>query len=979
MATRIPSLALGAWLLLQLPPAAGLPAAPRPFPDGPNESPAAAPSAGPATAAQATDPSAPAAALGFLFEINNGRAPEPFDHLLRLPQGWAALASDRLELSTRAAPPAAAGEACASAGHPTDASLQGAAAWRHLEIELVGARPGIAPQPEGRRGTWSSLRGRDPRGWTRAAATAERLRYAEVWPGIDVLYHSGPGGLRHDFCVAPGADPGAIRLRYAGIQRAEIAADGRLRLCTEIGELEESAPILTQETPAGTRRIDGGFVLQSHADGVLEIGFAVGPYDPAQTLVIDPYFSVFAHFGGSIFDSADALTSDDQGAWFVAGRTRSVDFPYADFGPGQPQSDDIFLLRCGIGGLVSETLILGGSGLDTPYDLAYRQDRVALVAASASPDLPILGATYQTQNLGDRDAYLAVFDADSLTLLWSSYLGGDQDDQGYSVAFASDGGVLLAGLTSSANFPALGPIDNGLTGTDAFVARFLADGSDLGWAGSYGAQTVDVGRAVAGAADGAAWLAGETEVDGDTQAFVVRIAPNGQLGAPLLYGGSGDESVADLLLDGAGGHWLLGSTASTDLQLAQAFSIGLEGSRDAFLMHRSAGGALDFSSYLGGPGAEDGIALASGISAIGGAVVHALLATGSSDLPLARAMSTLSKPSDFSPQDAYVCGIGPGPAYDLIYGSYLPCLDREFPRALQGGSDDRLLIAGGVIAAGRPADLPAAEPMLPTTSNGASAAFLCWIDLEATQTPGTVRFGALEDSVVLGESLRFHAYRVGGDAGADSAAWQLYDPSAKSFVAGYGGVLSFAAGQQIAEGTLLLPAGSFPAGAELFLVLEEPPGPVDLDSNFNIKDLTVLAGEPGGGGGGGGTGGDSGGSDCLLLGLLGPGHSERGLERLRGLRDRVLMPLPGGASLCAAYYSEGGRLLRWLEARPALRGAGAAAAFAFLWVVAQLEWLLLGLLLLRLVRRAPFGFGGKPRPDHLRAHPAPLALRRALA
>lgn len=945
MATRIPSLALAAALLLQLPTAAGLPAVPRPLPGPRGESPAAAVPTGPATAA----PGAPPTALGFLFEENRGRAPAPFDHLLRLPQGWAALASERLELCTRSAlAGGSAGQDSASSG-----ADPACAAWHRHTIELVGARPGIAPKPEGRRGSWSSLRGRDPEAWTLRAATAERLRYGAVWPGIDVLYHAGPGGLRHDFCIAPGGDPAAIRLRHRGILEAEIAADGRLRLHTALGTLEESAPIVIEETPAGPRRIAGGFVLLSHADGVLEVGFEVGPYDPANALVIDPFFNVFALFGGSTFDSADAVTGDDQGAWFVAGRTRSADFPYASSAPGEPQSDDIFLLRCGLGGLVSESLILGGSGLDTPHDLAYRQGRVALVAASPSPDLPIAGATYQTQNLGGRDAYLAVFDSDSLTLLWSSYLGGDQDDQGYSVAFAADGAVLLAGLTDSANFPALGPIDNGLTGSDAFVARFLADGSDLGWAGSYGAQTIDVGRAVAGGADGAAWLAGETEVDGNTQAFVVRIAPGGQPGAPLLYGGSGDERVADVLLDGAGGHWLLGSTDSSDLELTQALSIGLEGPSDAFLMHRGAGGAVDFSTYLGGSGAETGIAMAPGVSAIGGAAVHVLLATGSGDLPLASAMSALSKPSAFSPEDAYVFGVGPGPAYDLVYGGYLPCLDREFPRALCSGSDDRLLIAGGVIAAGRPADLPAAAPLLPSDATGASAAFLCWIDLLSTPVPGTLRFGALQDSVVLGEGLRFHAYRVGGSAGADSAGWQLYDPSAKSFVAGYGGVLNFAAGQQVAEGTLLLPNGSFSEGAQLFLVLQEPPGPVDLDSNFSIKDLTVLAGESTGGGGGSGGGG----SNCPLLGLTAPGQGQRGLERLRWLRDRVLLPLPGGADLCAAYYAQGSDLLRWLERRPALRAGAAGAAAVLLWSVARLEWLLLGLLAGQIARRAASGLG----------------------
>lgn len=863
-------------------------------------------------------------AISFLFESNRGRAPAVFDHLLQLPEGWAAVSSAELQLSAR--------------------NERG---WERVSIELVGARGELTPAYEGLRGSWSSYRGREPSAWVRAAPSAERLRYTGVWPGIDVLYHAGHAGLRYDFCVAPGANPAAIRLRWHGVQQARVAADGRLELQTAIGALEQSAPHIFQTAGNNEEQIQGGFAIHSHVGDVLEVGFKVGAYDPSRALVIDPYFSLFGHYGGSIFDRAEAAVSNGAGTWFVAGTTSSQDFPYADFVQGQPVSSDMYLLKINGGGIVSDTAVLSGNGQDSPYALAYRNDRVALVGSSASTDMPIEGATYQAQNLGGRDVYVAVFEADAFLLDWSSYLGGDQEDQGYSVSFASNGDVLVAGETISADFPAVGPIDNGLTGADALVARFLANGSDLVWAGSYGAQTIDGAFAIVGAPDGAAWMAGGSVTGGNLQAFAVRFAVDGQPDAPLFFGGSGSDRATDILLDGAGGFWLLGETSSNDFDLVGALSVGLEGPSDAFLLHRTAAGTVDFSTYLGGGGEEIAIALAAGVSEFSGAAVHVLLGTGSGDLPVQNAMSALSKPTGFGTADAYVLGVGPGPDYDPIYSSYLPCADREFPRDMASDPSDRLLIVGGVVSPGSNADLPATEPNLPDQPSGGSAAFLCWINNDTSAIPGDVRFGSLEEGLVMGEALQIFIYRVGGATGTASVPWSVYNPAVQGFVPGLGGVVPFADGQQVAETSLLVPTGSFPDGTELYIVLEEPDGPVEVDTLFNIKTLTLLTGEASGGGSGGGGGSSGSSSDdddsvCLLVSMVGPGLGDRGLDRLRWVRDHLLQRSNAGRNFTRSYYGQSPNVLRWLEPRPLLGNTLSALAWAILWLVGYAEWVLLG-------------------------------------
>ncbi|HUG36955.1 MAG TPA: hypothetical protein VML54_08405 [Candidatus Limnocylindrales bacterium] len=76
--------------------------------------------------------------------------------------------------------------------------------------------------------------------------TYARVRYRSVYPGVDVVYRDGGGRLAHDFLVAPGADPGAIRLAFDGVQSIALASDGDPVLRTAAGDLRLARPISYQ-------------------------------------------------------------------------------------------------------------------------------------------------------------------------------------------------------------------------------------------------------------------------------------------------------------------------------------------------------------------------------------------------------------------------------------------------------------------------------------------------------------------------------------------------------------------------------------------------------------------------------------------------------------------------------------------------------------------------------------------------------------
>ena len=96
-------------------------------------------------------------------------------------------------------------------------------------MELVGADPRAVAFAEDKLPTrLNYFLGNDPKGWRTGVPTHARIRYAGVYPGIDLVYYGNQRQLEHDFVVAPGVDPAQIRWRFEGIDNLELEPDGSL-------------------------------------------------------------------------------------------------------------------------------------------------------------------------------------------------------------------------------------------------------------------------------------------------------------------------------------------------------------------------------------------------------------------------------------------------------------------------------------------------------------------------------------------------------------------------------------------------------------------------------------------------------------------------------------------------------------------------------------------------------------------------------
>ena len=119
------------------------------------------------------------------------------------------------------------------------------AAGRPLPTEVVGE--------EELPGRTSYFVGNDPSEWRTNVVSYAKVRYREVWPGVDALFYERDGELEYDFEVRPGVDPSRVRLAIEGAEKIEVDAAGDLALTTASGTLRQRRPVVYQSDGAAKR------------------------------------------------------------------------------------------------------------------------------------------------------------------------------------------------------------------------------------------------------------------------------------------------------------------------------------------------------------------------------------------------------------------------------------------------------------------------------------------------------------------------------------------------------------------------------------------------------------------------------------------------------------------------------------------------------------------------------------------------------
>jgi len=381
----------------------------------------------------------------------------------------------------------------------------------------------------------------------------------------------------------------------------------------------------TQSTVFPDAKVSGG---ERHG-----VDAFVAKYDPSGGVVYVIWVNATAAFAE---DQGFAVATDGAGNAYVTGMTNSSDF-CAYFGtvPGQDTTyngtGDAFVFKVSSdGSSIDYCTYLGGTDWDIGRGLAVDPSGVATVTGGTwSADFPVTPGAFAEQPAGTRDAFVARLDPTGTSLVYSTYLGGSGQEEARGLAEFSDGTVVLAGWTSSADLPttpgAVGPDPAG--DFDGFVARLNASGSGLVYATYLGGTGEDRAYAVEFDASGHAFVAGltksadfpttdgafDTDQDGPTDGFVARICPAGEdIVYSTFVGGSDEDWVNGIALNSAGNAIVTGETWSVDLPTStRAQSVDLRGARDAYVLQLSPDGqSLAYGTYLGGSDWDDGQAVA---------------------------------------------------------------------------------------------------------------------------------------------------------------------------------------------------------------------------------------------------------------------------------------------------------------------------------------------------------------------------------
>jgi hypothetical protein len=133
-----------------------------------------------------------------------------------------------------------------------------------LRMELVGGNPKAEVEgQEALPGKSNYFIGNDPTQWHTEIPTYGRVKYGNVWPGIDLAYHGNQRQLEYDFIVSPHANPNAIKLAFEGARRIRVDRNGDLVLQLSGGELRTRKPVVYQEADGVKSIVTAGYVIKS--------------------------------------------------------------------------------------------------------------------------------------------------------------------------------------------------------------------------------------------------------------------------------------------------------------------------------------------------------------------------------------------------------------------------------------------------------------------------------------------------------------------------------------------------------------------------------------------------------------------------------------------------------------------------------------------------------------------------------------------
>lgn len=394
-----------------------------------------------------------------------------------------------------------------------------------VRMRPAGARAGVVVEGESPLpGASHYLSGSDPARWRTGVRQYGRVRYRGVYPGIDLVYYGQGRELEYDLIVAPGADPSAAQFVVEGADRMRLDRNGDLVLETRAGEIRHRCPTIYQESGGQRRPVKGQFLLSGN-----RVRFHVEEYDRTRPLTIDPALEYATYLGGERNEAVTGLAVDSAGNAYVTGYTDSAGFP---------TTTGSYDVACGTDGNCNG------------------------------------GGEY------NRDVFVTKINPTGTALVYSTFIGGRNNETPSQIIVDAAGNAYVAGTTSSPDFPAT-PGGYGGNATGFFVVKLNPSGSapvfTVRWTHilSYESPRIAVDKA------GAVYIAGRSSsgyslpvtpgafqpvLRGYYNAYVAKLnaAATALEYCTWLGGSGGEDTVGGLAVDSGGSAVVRGTTRSLD-------------------------------------------------------------------------------------------------------------------------------------------------------------------------------------------------------------------------------------------------------------------------------------------------------------------------------------------------------------------------------------------------------------------------------
>lgn len=394
--------------------------------------------------------------------------------------------------------------------------------------------------------------GADPAKHITGITNHAQVKYAAIYPRVDMVLYGNPQRLEYDLLLAPGAKPGQIKLSFAGADKVSLSKQGELVLATALGEVTFHQPIAYQEIGGKRKIVAAKYLLADNG----RVSFMLGKYDANQPLVIDPILN-YASF---VWGSAKGIAVDTGGNAYIVGAISTTDLPATS---GYQAS-----LKGVLDAYVAKLDVTGTKIVYATYLGARRASTLGngiavdgagnayIFGTTDSGAFPVTAGAYQTSASGG--SFVTKLNAAGNALSYSTFVNGATIA---AITVDNSGSAYLTGNATAITTTA-GAFQGAYPGVPSpYVAKLNSTGTAMNYATYLAGTLYDVGVTIS----------------------------------------ASNNSGKSIAVDPSGNAYVTGVTVSTNFPTFQPFQAVKRGTRDAFVTKLNASGSgLVYSTYLGG-------------------------------------------------------------------------------------------------------------------------------------------------------------------------------------------------------------------------------------------------------------------------------------------------------------------------------------------------------------------------------------------